>query len=119
DALPYELGERPPTAAVVAVLLADDTPYARVYVPEPVRARGGPGARAAVKGDGVKGAIPGRVRTGSPEAAFTPHSALTQRDRGRPAYVAKIDLEGDTARALPTGLPLEVELAPTETASRE
>ncbi|HKA14631.1 MAG TPA: HlyD family efflux transporter periplasmic adaptor subunit [Myxococcota bacterium] len=119
DALPYELGERPPTGAVVAVLLADDTPYARVYVPEPVRARVVPGARAAVKVDGVKGAIPGRVRTVSQEAAFTPYYALTERDRGRLAYVAKIDLEGDTARALPTGLPLEVELAPTETASRE
>jgi HlyD family secretion protein len=51
------------------------------------------------------------VRTVSHEAAFTPYFALTERDRGRLSYVAKIDLEGDAAHALPTGLPLEAELA--------
>ena len=39
DALPFELGERPPAGAVVAVVLAAQAPYARVYVPEPVRSR--------------------------------------------------------------------------------
>jgi HlyD family secretion protein len=111
DSLPYEVGERPPTGAVVAVMLADGAPYARVYVPEPVRAQVVPGARASVHVDGVEGAIAGRVRTVSQEAAFTPYFALTERDRGRLSYVAKIDLEGDAARALPTGLPLEAELA--------
>ena len=62
-------------------------------------------------------AIPGRVRTVSQEAAFTPYYALTERDRSRLTYVAKIDLEGEAARALPTGLPLEVELVPVETAT--
>jgi HlyD family secretion protein len=117
DALPYELGERPAAGAVVAVLLADGAPYARVYVPEPERARVVPGARVAVHVDGVAGELPGRVRTVSQEAAFTPYYALTERDRGRLSYVAKIDLEGEAARALPTGLPLEVELVPTATAA--
>ncbi len=119
DALPYELGERPAAGAVVAILLADGAPYARVYVPEPARARVVPGARAAVHVDGVEGELPGRVRTVSQEAAFTPYYALTERDRGRLSYVAKIDLEGEAARALPTGLPLEVELVPMETARHE
>jgi HlyD family secretion protein len=113
DALPYEVGERPAAGAVVAILLADGAPYARVYVPEPERARVVPGARAAVHVDGVESALAGRVRTVSQEAAFTPYYALTERDRGRLSYVAKIDLEGEAARALPTGLPLEVELDPT------
>jgi HlyD family secretion protein len=104
---------------VVAILLADGAPYARVYVPEPDRVRVVPGARAAVHVDGVEGELPGRVRTVSQEAAFTPYYALTERDRGRLSYVAKIDLEGEAARALPTGLPLEAELVPTETAKRE
>ena len=52
------------------------------------------------------------MRTVSQEAAFTPYYALTERDRGRLSYVAKIDLEGEVARALPTGLPLEAELVP-------
>jgi HlyD family secretion protein len=111
DALPYELGERPPVGAVVAVLLADGPPYARVYVPEEIRARVVPGARATVRIDGVAGEFSGRVRTVSNEAAFTPYYALTERDRGRLSYLTKIDLEGDAARALPTGLPLEAELA--------
>jgi HlyD family secretion protein len=113
DALPYELGERPAAGAVVAILLADGAPYARVYVPEPERARVVPGARATVHVDGVEGELPGRVRVVSQEAAFTPYYALTERDRSRLSYVAKIDLEGEAARALPTGLPLEVELVPT------
>jgi len=101
----------------VAVLLVDTAPYARVYVPEAVRAQVVPGARAAVHIDGVEGEFVGRVRTVSQEAAFTPYYALTERDRGRLSYLAKIDLEGESARQLPTGLPLEAELASTETAS--
>ncbi len=113
DALPYELGERPAAGAVVAVLLADGAPYARVYVPEAVRAQVVPGARAAVHIDGVEGEFSGRVRTVSQEAAFTPYYALTERDRGRLSYLAKIVLDADAARELPSGLPLEAELAPT------
>jgi HlyD family secretion protein len=94
----------------VAVLLADAAPYARVYVPEAVRAQAVPGARVTVHIDGVAGQFAGRVRSVSHEAAFTPYYALTERDRGRLSYLAKIDLEGDAARALPTGLPLEAEL---------
>ncbi len=112
DALPYELGERPAAGAVVAILLADGAPYARVYVPEQVRAQVVPGARAAVHIDGVEGEFAGHVRTVTHEAAFTPYYALTERDRGRLSFVAKIDLEGEAAHKLPTGLPLEVELVP-------
>ncbi|MGH7337050.1 MAG: hypothetical protein ACREI7_05705, partial [Myxococcota bacterium] len=50
---------------------------------------------------------------------FTPYYALTERDRGRLTYVAKVDLEGEAARALPTGLPLEVELVPTQVSRSE
>jgi len=69
--------------------------------------------------DGVAEVLPGRVRTVSQEAAFTPYYALTERDRGRLSYVAKIDLEGDAARGLPTGLPLEAELVPDGVARRD
>ena len=39
DAIPYKLGERPPPGAPVIVLLADDAPYARVYLPSPCARR--------------------------------------------------------------------------------
>ncbi|MEJ2299842.1 MAG: hypothetical protein P8X94_15375 [Woeseiaceae bacterium] len=45
----------------------------------------------------------------SSEAAFTPYYALTERDRGRLSYVAKIDIT-DAGERLPDGVPVEVEL---------
>lgn len=108
DALPYRLGERPPPGGVVAVLLEDQAPYARVYVPEAIRVHITPGTAARVRVDGLAGELAGRVRTVSSEASFTPYYALTERDRGRLVYVAKVDLTGPEARALPTGVPVEV-----------
>ncbi|MEJ2515362.1 MAG: HlyD family efflux transporter periplasmic adaptor subunit [Gammaproteobacteria bacterium] len=109
DAIPYKQGDRPPPGAPVVVLLADQAPYARVYVPQAVRARVLPGLSARVTIAGVDGVFDGMVRYVSAEAAFTPYYALTERDRGRLTYVAEVTLEGDEARALPSGLPLEVD----------
>ena len=44
DALPYKAGERPPKGGTVVVLLADTTPFARIYVPEGERVHVAPGA---------------------------------------------------------------------------
>jgi HlyD family secretion protein len=112
DALPYERGERPPQGAPVAVLLAETAPYARVYVPEALRAREVPGVAARVHVDGVEHVFDARVRTVASEASFTPYHALTERDRGRLVFVAEVDLEGDGASALPTGVPVQVEFLP-------
>ena len=112
DALPFELGERPPAGAVVAVLLADQAPYARVFVPEAIRARVTPGVAAQVRIDGVERAFAGRVRSVASDASFTPYYALTERDRGRLVYIAKVDLTEPEARELPTGLPLEARFEP-------
>ena len=109
DALPYEPGERPPAGGVVAVLLEDATPYARVYVPEALRVRVRAGTPARVRVDGLPAALDGRVRTVASDASFTPYYALTERDRGRLVYVAKVDLTDPGARELPTGIPVEVE----------
>src|SRR5690606_7991401 len=83
EALPYEKGERPPAGSPVAVLLADSAPYARLYVPQPVRVRMRPGTRMLVHVDGLTAPLSGVVRFVSSEAAFTPYFALTQRDRSR------------------------------------
>ncbi len=93
---------------MVAVLLRDQAPYARVYVPESLRARVRPGGGAQVRIDGVPGALRGRVRSVASDASFTPYYALTERDRGRLVYVAKVDLVDAAAEELPTGLPVEV-----------
>lgn len=110
DALPYELGEQPPLGGVVAVLLAERSPYARVYIPAAVRLAVVPGTRARISIDGMDEPIDGRVRTVATEASFTPYFALTERDRGRLVYLAKIDLLEALDAPLPSGLPVEVEL---------
>ncbi len=108
DALPFERGERPPAGAVVAILLAAGPPYARVYVPEALRARIASGTRAEVRIAGLEGALEGVVRQISHEAAFTPYYALTQYDRGRLSYLAEVEIRGESAAELPTGVPVEV-----------
>ncbi len=109
EAIPYKLGERPTAGAPLIVMLADGTPYARVYVPEPLRAKFLPGTRTRVHVDGRGAGLEGVVRFVSAEAAFTPYYALTQEDRSRLAYLAEIDLEENAAADVPTGMPVQVE----------
>lgn len=111
EAIPYKLGERPAPGMPLIVMLADGTPYARVHVPEPLRTQFLPGRRARVYVDGRDGDLAGIVRFVSAEAAFTPYYALTQEDRSRLAYLAEIDLEESAAANVPTGMPVQVELA--------
>lgn len=111
DALPYELGERPPKGAPVAVLLAEGRPYARVFIPEPLRASVSAGSRATVRLDGSDRDWQAEVRYVSSEAAFTPYYALNERERGRLAFLAEVVLTEPEADGLPTGMPVEVRLA--------
>ena len=90
------------------ILLAGEQPYARVYVPESMRVQIKTGTRARIYVDGLENAIEGRVRWVASEAAFTPYFALTERDRGRLSFVAKIDIKEERER-LPDGVPVEVE----------
>ncbi len=108
DARLFELGERPTRGQPVMVLLGGEQPYARVYVPERLRASVSPGTEALIHVDGLDVAVAGRVRWVSSEAAFTPYYALTERDRGRLSFVAKVDVVEERAR-LVDGVPVEVE----------
>ena len=111
DALPYKLGDRPPRGAPLVVMLADGAPYARVFVPEPVRAGVQPGTEATVRIDGTGRDWKGRVRYVSTDAAFTPYYALNERDRSRLSFLAEVELVEEEAAALPAGMPVEVEIA--------
>lgn len=111
DTIPFKQGDRPPPGATVAVLLTDGAPYARVYVPEALRARVKPGVNAMVHVDGISQPFIGTVRMVSGEATFTPFFALTERDRGRLTYVAELDLHEVRARDLPTGIPAQAHFA--------
>mgnify|MGYP002622480426 FL=1 len=109
DSWLVEPGERPQPGTPLAVLLTGAQPYARVYVPEGIRVRVAPGTRAEVRVDGLAEPLAGRVRWVSADAAFTPYFALTEHDRGRLSFAAKIDLETDGER-LPDGVPVEAVL---------
>ncbi len=108
DSRLFELGERPAPGQPVVIMLSGGQPYARVFVPESLRVRIAPGTKALIYIDGLDQAVDGRVRWVSSEAAFTPYYALTERDRGRLSYVAKIDI-GETRQRLPDGVPVNVE----------
>lgn len=108
DSLPFIVGEQPPPSSVVAVMLVGDTPYARVYVPEQMRAGIRPGSRAEVRLDGIDKTFAGRVRMISRDPSFTPYYSLTTHDRSRLAYLAKVDLLNAQSSLLSTGTPLQV-----------
>jgi HlyD family secretion protein len=91
------------------VVLAGKQSHARVYVPESLRVLVNPGTPALIHIDGLAYAILGRVWWVSSDAAFTPYFALTERDRGRLSYLAKVDVAEDMPR-FPDGVPVEVEL---------
>jgi HlyD family secretion protein len=109
DSLLFEVGERPAIGQPMAILLSGRQPYARVFVTESLRAHVAPGTRARIYVDGLEEALDGRVRWVANEAAFTPYFALTEHDRGRLSYAAKVDVLNASTR-LPDGIPVEVEL---------
>ncbi|MEJ2171684.1 MAG: HlyD family secretion protein [Woeseiaceae bacterium] len=109
DSRLFEVGERPAPGQAMLVMLSGTQPYARVYIPEALRVHVGPGTETMVSVDGLEDLLPGKVRWVASEAAFTPYFALTERDRGRLTYEAKIDLDTG-GRRLPDGVPVEAEL---------
>ena len=108
DSRLFELGERPAPGQPLMILLGGTQPYARVFVPETIRVNITAGTRARLYVDGLDDPLEGRVRWVSSESAFTPYYALTEHDRGRLSYVAKVDIVEERER-LPDGIPLEVE----------
>ena len=108
DDLPLEVGEQPQAGAVVAVMLSGTAPYARIYLPEPLRTRIRPGSPATVRVDGIETPFHGQVRRISADPAFTPYFSLTRNDRSRLAYLTEVELDSETAHKLPSGVPLQV-----------
>jgi HlyD family secretion protein len=114
DNLPWNLGERVTLGSPVAVVLAGETPFARVYIPEPYRISVKIGDQLMVKVDGLAQSLEGKVRWISTEPAFTPYYALNQAERANLMYLAEIILP-DSAIDLPNGIPAQV-ILPTKLA---
>lgn len=111
DSLPYRLGDQAPVGAPLAILLAGDAPYARVYVPAPIRVNVKVGQKTRVFIEGRDEAVAGTVRMIRSEPSFTPYYALIGEDAARLSYLAEIQLDRN-AGELPAGLPVRVEFGP-------
>lgn len=108
DSLPYRLGDQAPVGAPLAILLVGEQPYARVYVPEPIRAQVHVGQAARVFVDGVDRPLHARVRMIRTEPSFTPYYALSGEDAARLSYLAEVQLRDRRAQGLPAGVPVRV-----------
>ncbi|WP_019030102.1 HlyD family secretion protein [Colwellia piezophila] len=109
DNLPWNLGERVTIGSPVAIVLAGNAPFARVYVPEPYRVKIKVNDKLTVQVDGLADPIIGTVRWISSEPAFTPYFALNQEERANLMYLAEIQLP-DSAADLPMGVPAQVRM---------
>ncbi len=107
DSLPWNLGERVTLGSPVAVILAGESPYARVYIPEPFRVGIKIGTSLTVRVDGVEDLFTGKVRWISHEPAYSPYYALNQSERSRLVYLAEVQM-AEEASQLPSGLPVQV-----------
>ncbi|MHA6203944.1 HlyD family secretion protein [Dyella soli] len=108
DSLPYKLGDQAQPGTPLVILLASDTPYARVYVPAALRPAVKVGDEAVVTLQYGTHSFRGKVRMIRSEPTFTPYYALSGDDATRLSYLAEIAL-GEDARDLPQGFPLAAE----------
>ncbi len=110
DALPFRIGEKPARGATVAVLLANTAPFARIHVPEPIRAKVKVGTAATLRIDGIDRTFDGQVRFIASEAEFTPYYSLTAADRSRLSFLAEVVIDAND-ESLPSGVPVDVTLS--------
>jgi HlyD family secretion protein len=109
DQLPFDEGERVPAGAVLCVILSDRAPWVRVWLPAPAYARVSAGTRAEVRVEGLAQTLRGRVLDIAREPEFTPHFALTERDRVHLVYETRVEIE-DAPATLRPGAPADVRI---------
>ncbi len=109
DQLPFEVGERVPPGAVVAVVQTLENPWVRIWVPARAVAQLSPEARAEVKIEGLPDWFSGRIEEVARQPEFTPHYALTERESAHLVYRARVVLT-DAPADLRPGLPARVKL---------
>ena len=107
DNLPWHVGERVTKGSPVVIIQANSAPYARVYIPEPYRAKLNQGMTLTVRVDGIDKDIQGELTWIATEPAFTPFYALNQEERARLMYLAEVTLPV-SENNLPTGVPAQV-----------
>jgi HlyD family secretion protein len=107
DQLPFEVGERVPAGGVVAVIISDEKPWVRIWLPARAVSRMALGAEAEVKVEGLKNRLKGKVDYISREPEFTPHFALTERESAHLVYETRVVLS-DAPPDIRPGIPAQV-----------
>lgn len=107
DQLPYEAGERVPAGGVVAVVIADDNPWVRVWLPSRAVARVDVGQESLIDVEGLDKVFKGKVEYVSREPEFTPHYSLTERESAHLVYETKVRLTNPN-KDMPAGVPSRV-----------
>lgn len=109
DQLPFEVGERVPAGGVVAVVIAEEKPWVRVWMPSRLVARAKSQLDVSVLVQGMETWYAGKIEYISREPEFTPHYALTERESIHLVYESRISLE-DAPSDLRPGLPAQVRI---------
>lgn len=107
DQIAFERGERVPAGGVVAVVLSNETPWVRVWMPAHAVAKAPPRTPAEVRIEGSDDWLPAHVLDVAREPEFTPHFALTERESEHLVYEARVVLEKAPDQLRP-GLPAQV-----------
>ncbi len=109
DQLPFELGERVPAGGVAAVVLSDERPWVRVWMPARAVSRLQIGSSVTIEIEGLDEALSGTVRYLAHESEFTPHFALTERESAHLVYETRVVID-DAPPGLRPGLPARIRL---------
>ncbi|WMC11185.1 HlyD family efflux transporter periplasmic adaptor subunit [Oceanimonas pelagia] len=107
ESLPYRVGDRVAAGAVVAVLETGTAPYAEVYVPAPARTGLHIGGVMRVWVEGEPEPFAGTLSWVASEPVFGPYYALSEGERSRLMYLARVQLPPEAA-GLPSGVPAQV-----------
>ena len=107
DQIAFEAGERVPAGGVAAVVLANEAPWVRVWLPARAVARAHPGSEATIEIEGLDRTLAGHVTDIAREPEFTPHYALTERESAHLVYETRVEIE-DAPEDLRPGLPARV-----------
>ena len=109
DQIAFEVGERVPAGGVAAVVLADEAPWVRVWLPARAVARAQPGSEAEIEIEGLDRTLAGHVTDVAREPEFTPHYALTERESAHLVYETRVEID-DAPDDLRPGLPARVRI---------
>lgn len=111
DQRPFELGERVPSGVVVAVVISDEAPWVRIWLPARVVSSINAERTVDVQVEGYQESFSGRIIEIAHQPEYTPHYALTERESAHLVYRAKV-LLSDAPKDLRPGLSARVTLNP-------